>query len=130
MGEMGEMGEMEIFHQAVRSHRAKRYPSSEAPPSTIFLVRRVADVALSQEIICCQKGAECYTRQKCHRWIVLDVRPIGGIFSRGRNRPLITTNSTNYSSAALLRRISFLRISLRIDCVRRSGSTLRVISES
>ena len=42
--------------------------------------------------ICCQKGAECYTRQKCHRWVVLEVRPIGGIFSRGRNRPLITAN--------------------------------------
>ena len=42
--------------------------------------------------ISCQKGAECYTRQKCHRWVVLDVRPIGGIFSRGRNRPLITAN--------------------------------------
>ena len=42
--------------------------------------------------ISCQKGAECYTRQKCHRWVVLDVRPIGGIFSRGRNRPLITRN--------------------------------------
>jgi hypothetical protein len=47
---------------------------------------------LSREIISCQKGAECYTRQKCHRWVVLDVRPIGGIFSRGRNRPLITRN--------------------------------------
>ena len=38
-------------------------------------------------------SAECYTRQKCHRWVVLGVRPIGGIFSRGCNRPLITTNS-------------------------------------
>ncbi len=30
--------------------------------------------------ICCQKGAECYTRQKCHRWVVLCVRPIVAIF--------------------------------------------------
>ena len=30
--------------------------------------------------ISCQKGAECYTRQKCRRWVVLGVRPIDGIF--------------------------------------------------
>ena len=23
----------------------------------------------AQEGICCQKGAECYTRQKCRRWV-------------------------------------------------------------
>ena len=34
----------------------------------------------AQEGICCQKGAECYTRQKCRRWVVLCVRPIDGIF--------------------------------------------------
>ena len=34
----------------------------------------------SKEKICCQKGAECNTRQKYHRWVVLGVRPIGGIF--------------------------------------------------
>ena len=35
---------------------------------------------LNQRTVSCQKGAECYTRQKCHRWVVLGVRPIGGIF--------------------------------------------------
>ena len=29
--------------------------------------------------ISCQKGAECYTRQKWRRWVVLEVRPIGGV---------------------------------------------------
>ena len=47
-------------------------------------------------IISCQKGAECYTRRKRRRWVVLDVRPIVAFFVRGRNRPLITRNSRNY----------------------------------
>ena len=39
-----------------------------------------------------EKGAECYTRRKRRRWVVLDVRPIVAFFVRGRNRPLITRN--------------------------------------
>ena len=31
-------------------------------------------------LISCQKGAECYTRQKWRRWVVLSVRPIVAIF--------------------------------------------------
>ena len=30
--------------------------------------------------ICCQNGAECYTRQKSRRWAVLEVLLIVGIF--------------------------------------------------
>ena len=64
------------------------------PNFTIFsLCFAPAPITKHHDLICCQKGAECYTRQKCHRWVVLDVRPIGGIFSRGRNRPLITRNN-------------------------------------
>ena len=43
-------------------------------------------------LISCQKGAECYTRRKRRRWVVLDVRPIVAFFVRDRNRPLITIN--------------------------------------
>ena len=46
--------------------------------------------------ISCQKGAECNTRRKRRRWVVLDVRPIVAFFVRGRNRSLITRNSRNY----------------------------------
>ena len=116
---MGRMRRMGRIGRMGNSHQAKRYPSSFSAP--IYLIKRSVTHSyqraervlkcqkglyfllfgpfglfglLSQEIICCQKGAECYTRQKCHRGVVLDVRPIGGIFSRGRNRPLITTNYT------------------------------------
>jgi hypothetical protein len=47
----------------------------------------------ARDPISCQKGAECYTRRKRRRWVVLDVRPIVAFFVRGRNRPLITRNS-------------------------------------
>ena len=57
---------------------------------TFKTIKMVADNAVMPDLamvlkkshnqICCQKGAECYTRQKCHRWVVLSVRPIGGIF--------------------------------------------------
>ena len=33
-----------------------------------------------EKTISCQKGAECNTRQKWRRWVVLDVRPIVAIF--------------------------------------------------
>ena len=92
-----------------RPHQAKRPHQALAPPSTIFLVRRG------------------YAKED-PLGIVQIVQPEGSYFMRwAENDPL---SLSNYSSASFLRRKSFLRISLRIDCVRRSGSTLRVISES
>ena len=29
--------------------------------------------------ICCQSGADVALTRKSHRWVVLDVRPIGGV---------------------------------------------------
>ena len=30
-------------------------------------------------LICCQSGADVALTRKSHRWVVLDVRPIGGV---------------------------------------------------
>jgi hypothetical protein len=39
-----------------------------------------ADCCLSRKIkICCQSGADVALTRKSHRWVVLDVRPIGGV---------------------------------------------------
>ena len=35
-------------------------------------MRRYHVKLLSQKLNFCQKGAECYTRQKCRRWVVLE----------------------------------------------------------
>ena len=86
----------EILIKRSVTHQALALPS--LPSSEALLIKRSAPIypmSLPTQIsapISCQKGAKCYTRQKSHRWVVLCVRPIGGIFSRGRNRPLITIN--------------------------------------
>ena len=49
-------------------------------PDLAMVLMALTVLKKSHNQICCQKGAECYTRQKCHRWVVLGVRPIGGIF--------------------------------------------------
>ena len=97
MGSMGSMGSMGLIRRGYHSPIFPHLPYVPYSPYSPYIpylpYRPYAPTRHNQrEIISCQKGAECYTRQKCHRWVVLDVRPIGGIFSRGRNRPLITTN--------------------------------------
>ena len=72
MGEMGIMGSLRLMGNASLD--------GVDGGSSLYNSLAAVDEGLSQEIICCQKGAECYTRQKCHRWVVLSVRPIGGIF--------------------------------------------------
>ena len=39
--------------------------------SVFFLCRNIKEIVPFQTLISCQKGAECNTRQKCHRWVVL-----------------------------------------------------------
>ena len=62
----------------------------ELKEDRIYPLNSLTSLNSLNSLISCQKGAECYTRQKCRRWVVLDVRPIDGILVRGRNRPLIT----------------------------------------
>ena len=119
MGQMGEMGEMGIFH------RASALPIKRSAP--IERQRYTSSVSVTHQASAPPIVRRGYAKED-PLGIVQIVQPEGSYFMRwAENDPL---SLSNYSSASFLRRKSFLRISLRIDCVRRSGSTLRVISES
>ena len=49
-------------------------------PQPQFLVRREQLTLLGVRLNFLSEGVRCNARQKCHRWVVLGVRPIGGTF--------------------------------------------------
>ena len=113
IGLMGSMGAMGRIRRGYHSPIFPYLPYFPYSPYRSYLPFARLN---KRETISCQKGAECYTRQKCHRWVVLDVRPIGGIFSRGRNRPLITRN--------------YPMVCIRTDALIRAMARMRLISTS
>ena len=84
IGNLGSLRSLGSLGRALSSFIRKAQPLPKftiLPNFTIFsLCFAPAPITKHHDLIFCQKGAECYTRQKSRRWAVLEVLLIVGIF--------------------------------------------------